>query len=157
MEVKSSLFNRPTLSFCTTSSKPATSALATGVQFPNAFSDPKMHESCAQNGRREKKGGALNFDFFCFFLPYGPVGLASLFEMAHNPKAAPLGTDPKEMYRNLGMEISSLPDTAKYDKVCAFLRRNANVYVDMNELAEQIKYVSRRTLTRWMSEIRKSA
>ena len=85
------------------------------------------------------------------------MGLASLFEMAHNPKAAPLGTDPKEMYRNLGMEISSLPDTAKYDKVCAFLRRNANVYVDMNELAEQIKYVSRRTLTRWMSEIRKSA
>ena len=85
------------------------------------------------------------------------MGLASLFEMAHNPKAAPLGTDPKEMYRNLGMEISSLPDTAKYDKVCAFLRRNANVYVDMNELAEQIKYVPSRLLIRWMSEIRKSA
>jgi len=77
--------------------------------------------------------------------------------MAHNPKAAPLGTDPKEMYRNLGMEISSLPDTAKYDKVCAFLRRNANVCVDMKELAAAIKFVSSRTLFTWMSEIRKSA
>jgi len=35
-------FNRLTGSFCTTSSKPATSALVTGVQFPNAFSDPKV-------------------------------------------------------------------------------------------------------------------
>ena len=61
------------------------------------------------------------------------------------------------MYRNLGTDISSLPDTAKYDKVCAFLRRNANVYVNMNELAEQIKYVPSRLLIRWMSEIRKSA
>jgi hypothetical protein len=33
-------FNLLTRSFCTTSSKPVTSALATGVQFPNAFSDP---------------------------------------------------------------------------------------------------------------------
>jgi len=34
-------FNRLTGSFCTTSSKPATSVLATGFQFPNAFSDPR--------------------------------------------------------------------------------------------------------------------
>jgi len=40
MEVKYS--NRLTGSFCTTSSKPATCALATGVQFPNAFSDPTV-------------------------------------------------------------------------------------------------------------------
>jgi hypothetical protein len=33
-------FNRLTGSFCTTSSKPATSALSTGVQFTDAFSDP---------------------------------------------------------------------------------------------------------------------
>ena len=38
--VKIRPFNRLTWSFCTTSSKPITSALATGVQFPNAFSDP---------------------------------------------------------------------------------------------------------------------
>ena len=88
--------------------------------------------------------------------------------MAYDPKSAPVDPagpalhqlilqDQKEMYRNLGIEISSLPDTAKYDKVCDFLRRNANVYVDMNELAEQIQYVSSRTLSRWMLDIRKSA
>jgi hypothetical protein len=37
-------FNRLTWSFCTTSSKPITSALDTGVQFPNAFSDPRVCE-----------------------------------------------------------------------------------------------------------------
>jgi hypothetical protein len=88
--------------------------------------------------------------------------------MAHNPsdlEAAPvndpggpdLETDPKQIYRKLGIEISSLPHPAKYDKVLEFLRRNANVCVDMKELAEEIKYVSSRTLTLWMSEIRKSA
>ena len=82
--------------------------------------------------------------------------------MAHNPsnlEAATvdpgrpdLGTDPKEIYRNLGIEISSLPLTAKCDRVRDFLCRNANVCVDMKELAEEIKYhdVSSRTLTRWM-------
>ncbi len=35
-------FNRLTCSVCTTTSKPATSALATGVQSPNAFSDPTL-------------------------------------------------------------------------------------------------------------------
>ena len=39
-------FNRLTRSFCTTSSKPATSALATGVQFPNAFADPTIPVVC---------------------------------------------------------------------------------------------------------------
>ena len=68
-----------------------------------------------------------------------------------------LGTHPKQIYRNLGIEISSLPYTAQRDKIQDFLRRNANVCVDMKELAEEIKYVSSRTLTRWMSEIRKSA
>jgi hypothetical protein len=68
-----------------------------------------------------------------------------------------LGTDPKQIYRNLGIEISSLPYTAQRDKIQDFLRRNANVCVDMKELAEEIKYVSSCTLTRWMSEIRKSA
>ena len=38
--VKISPFNLLTWSFCTTSSKPITSGLSTGVQFPNAFSDP---------------------------------------------------------------------------------------------------------------------
>ncbi len=85
--------------------------------------------------------------------------------MAHNPsdlEAAPvndpggpdLGTDPKQIYRNLGIEISSLPLTAKCNRVRDFLcrNRNANVCVDMKELAEEIKYhdVSSRTLTRWM-------
>jgi hypothetical protein len=78
--------------------------------------------------------------------------------MAHNPsdlEAAPvndpggpdLGTDPKQIYRNLGIEISSLPLTAKCDRVRDFLCRNANVCVHMEELAEEIKYVSSRTLT----------
>jgi hypothetical protein len=62
-----------------------------------------------------------------------------------------------QIYRNLGIEISSLPYTAQRDKIQDFLRRNANVCVDMKELAEEIKYVSSCTLTRWMSEIRKSA
>ena len=80
--------------------------------------------------------------------------------MAHNPsdlEAAPvdpggsyLGTDPKQIYRNLGMEISSIPYTVHRDKIQDFLRRNANVCVDMKELAEEIKYVSSRILTRWM-------
>ena len=69
---------------------------------------------------------------------------------------ADLGTDPKQIYRR-GIEISSLPYTAQRDKIQDFLRRNANVCVDMKELAEEIKYVSSRTLTLWMSEIRKSA
>ena len=87
--------------------------------------------------------------------------------MAHNPSyleavtvdpgRPDLGTDPKEIYRNLGIEISSLPLTAKCDRVRDFLCRNANVCVDIEELAEEIKYVSSRKLTRWMSEIRKSA
>ena len=68
-----------------------------------------------------------------------------------------LRTDQKEIYRNLGIEISSLPYTAKYDKVLDFLRRNANVYVDLYELAQEIKFVTGRTLQTWMSEVRKSA
>ena len=40
--VKLQPFNRHTWSFCTTSSEPTTSALYTGVQFPNAFSDPNI-------------------------------------------------------------------------------------------------------------------
>ena len=94
--------------------------------------------------------------FFNLFVLFGPPK----FEMAHNPsdlEAAPvdpggpdLGTDLKQIYRNLGIEISSLSYTAQRDKIQDFLRRNANVCVDMKELAEEIKYVSSRTLTRWM-------
>ncbi len=58
-----------------------------------------------------------------------------------------LGTDPKQIYRNLGIEISLLPYTAQRDKIQDFLRRNANVCVDMKELTEEIKYVSSCTLT----------
>ncbi len=87
--------------------------------------------------------------------------------MAHNlsgleaapvdPGGPDLGTDPKQIYRNLGIEISSLSYTAKREKIQDFLRRNANVRVDMKELAEEIKYASSSTLTRWMLEIRESA
>jgi hypothetical protein len=81
-----------------------------------------------------------------------------VFSLPHQLHGGPdLGTDPKQIYRNLGIEISSLPYTAQRDKIQDFLRRNANVCVDMKELAEEIKYVSSCTLTRWMSEIRKSA
>ena len=106
------------------------------------------------------------YNSFCIHSLFGPRPIT--FEMAHNPsdlEAAPvndpggpdLGTDPKQIYRNLGIEISSLPHPAKYDKVLEFLRRNANVCVDMKELAAAIKFVSSRTLFTWMSEIRKSA
>jgi len=40
-----------------------------------------------------------------------------------------------QICRNLGIEISSLPYTAQRDKIQDFLRRNANVCVDMKELA----------------------
>jgi hypothetical protein len=55
------------------------------------------------------------------------------------------------------MEISLLPHMAKCDKVRDFLRSNRNAGVDMQEIADQINFVSSRTLTRWMLEIRKSA
>ena len=48
-----------------------------------------------------------------------------------------LETDPKEIYRNLGKEISSLPFTEKRDKVQDFLRRNADS-VDIKELAQNL-------------------
>ena len=72
-----------------------------------------------------------------------------------DPGGPDLGCDPKEIYRNLGIEICSLPHTAKCDKVRDFLRRNPNV--DIKDLAEQINFVSSRTLYTWVSEIRKSA
>jgi hypothetical protein len=85
--------------------------------------------------------------------------------MAHNPsdlEAAPvdhgrpdLGTDPKEIYRNLGIEISSLPFTEKRDKVQDFLRRNANSRVDMQNLADQIGFSSS-TLYKWMAALRQA-
>jgi len=85
--------------------------------------------------------------------------------MAHNPsdlEAAPVdpgrpdpGTDPKEIYRNLGIEISSLPFTEKRDKVQDFLRRNANSRVDMQNLADQIGFSSR-TLYKWMAALRQA-
>ena len=85
--------------------------------------------------------------------------------MAHNPsdlEAAPvdpgrpdLGTDPKEIYRNLGKEISSLPFTEKRDKVQDFLRRNADSRVDMQNLADQIG-ISSRTLYKWMAALRQA-
>jgi hypothetical protein len=72
-----------------------------------------------------------------------------------DPGGPDLGCDPKEIYRNLGIDISSLQHTAKCDKVRDFLRRNPNV--NINDLAEQINFVSSRTLYTWQSEIRKSA
>ena len=85
--------------------------------------------------------------------------------MAHNTsdlEAAPvdpgrpdLGTDPKEIYRNLGKEISSLPFTEKRDKVQDFLRRNADSRVDMQNLADQIG-ISSRTLYKWMAALRQA-
>ena len=87
--------------------------------------------------------------------------------MAHNPsnlEAATvdpgrpdLGTDPKEIYRNLGIEISSLPFTAKCDRVREFLYRNANGRVNMKDLADQIGFVSSSTLHKCMNKIHKSA
>ena len=87
--------------------------------------------------------------------------------MAHNPsnlEAATvdpgrpdLGTDPKEIYRNLGIEISSLPFTAKCDRVREFLCRNANGRVNMKDLADQIGFVSSSTLHKCMNKIHKSA
>jgi hypothetical protein len=67
-----------------------------------------------------------------------------------------LETDPKEIYRKLGREISTLSRDEKFQKVFGFLRRNAN-RVDINELALHLNYVGSRQLYRWMEEIRKSA
>jgi hypothetical protein len=67
-----------------------------------------------------------------------------------------LETDPKEIYRKLGLEISTLSLDEKFHKVYGFLRRNADS-VDIKELAQNLNYRSARTLTRWMAEIRQSA
>jgi hypothetical protein len=85
--------------------------------------------------------------------------------MAHNPsdlEAAPvdpgrpdLGTDPKEIYRNFGIEISSLPFTKKRYKVQDFLGRNANSRVDMQNLTDQIGFSSS-TLYKWMAALRQA-
>ena len=80
--------------------------------------------------------------------------MASNLEAASvDPGGPDLGTDPREIYRNLGIAISSLPFTAKCDKVQDFLRRNANGRVDMKDLADQIGFTSSK-LYRWMSEIK---
>ncbi len=55
------------------------------------------------------------------------------------------------------MEISSLPYMAKCDKVRDFLRSNANAVVDIQELADQINFVSSRTLSRWVLQSHRSA
>ena len=68
-----------------------------------------------------------------------------------------VGSDLKEIYRNLGMEISSLPYMAKCDKVRDFLRSNANAVVDIQELADQTNFVSSRTISRWVLQIHRSA
>ncbi len=45
-------FNHLTYCFCTTSSKPITSVLSTGVQFPNVFSDARVYRNgCRCNER----------------------------------------------------------------------------------------------------------
>ena len=80
--------------------------------------------------------------------------MASNLEAASvDPGGPDLGTDPREIYRNLGIAISSLPFTAKCDKVQDFLRRNAYGRVDMKDLADQIGFTSSK-LYRWMSEIK---
>ena len=82
------------------------------------------------------------------------IWMASNLEAASvDPGGPDLGTDPREIYRNLGIAISSLPFTAKCDKVQDFLRRNANGRVDMKDLADQIGFTSSK-LYRWMSEIK---
>ncbi len=50
-------FNRLTGSFCTTPSKPATSALATWLQFANAFSDARRWGGGRIKGGRRGRGG----------------------------------------------------------------------------------------------------
>jgi hypothetical protein len=91
-------------------------------------------------------------------MAHNPSNVESKLEAATvDPGRLDLGTDPKEIYRNLGLEISSLPLTAKCDRVRDFLRRNANGHVDMKALADQIGIVSSRTLYNWMNEILKSA
>ena len=90
-------------------------------------------------------------------VPHNPSNESNLEAATVDPGRLDLGTDPKEIYRNLGIEISSLPLTAKYDRVRDFLRRNANGHVDMNALADQIGIVSSRTLHNWMNKILKSA
>ena len=80
--------------------------------------------------------------------------MASNLEAASvDPGGPDLKTDPREIYRNFGIAISSLPFTAKCDKVQDFLRRNANGRVDMKDLADQIGFTSSK-LYRWMSEIK---
>jgi hypothetical protein len=90
-------------------------------------------------------------------MAHNPSNESNLEAATVDPGRLDLGTDPKEIYRNLGIEISSLPLTAKCDRVRDFLRRNANGHVDMNALADQIGIVSSRTLYNWMNKIRKSA
>ena len=67
-----------------------------------------------------------------------------------------LETDPLEIYRKLGREISTLSPAEKYHKVYGFLRRNAN-RVDVNLLALHLNYVRTRTLYKWIADIRQSA
>jgi hypothetical protein len=71
-----------------------------------------------------------------------------------DPGRPDLGTDPREIYRNLGIEIFSLQHSAKCDKIRDFLRRNANGRVNVKCLADQIGFPAR-TLQYWMSEIKK--
>jgi hypothetical protein len=84
--------------------------------------------------------------------------------MAHSFAAAlaiPGGQNPricsKEMYKNLGLEISSLPYDAKREKVLEFLRRHANCHVHLTDLCNEIKFISLPTLSRWLKEFRGSA
>ena len=63
----------------------------------------------------------------------------------------------KEMYRNLGQEISSLSYNEKRDKILEFLRRNAQCQINLTDLYNETQVVAAYTLSRWLHEIRDSA
>ena len=66
----------------------------------------------------------------------------------------PGGQNPKivskEIYRNLGQEISSLSYNEKRDKILEFLRKNAHCQLNLTNLYNETKFTTVDTLCRWL-------